>query len=116
MDINLITDKQIIDGAESGYDLVIRHPVTDEETDIVVTVLGTEGTTFKKVVQDKVKDKSNDDDGSNFLARMTKGWENLEIDGELVEFSEEKAEDVYRSTQWLAKQVERAIANKKLFF
>lgn len=43
--------------------------------------------------------------GVRVLARITRGWENIEWEGNPLEFNQKNAEKLYRERQWIADQV-----------
>lgn len=118
---DLSTIKQVSDA-----EVVITHPVTGKETDIVFIVCGTDSKEYRQAIRDVMakrlssdKESTQDDlenDEAEILSRCTKGFKGLLIDGVEPKFSTEKAKDIYLKWPWLKDQVDKFIANKSNFF
>ena len=102
-------------------DCVIVHPVTGEETDIVITVYGMDSRKFrtisKEIARRRAKDREEGkevneiQEDSEMLAELTVGWKNVEMgDGKEMEFSRENAVKLYFLCAPIRDQVNRFIA------
>lgn len=126
-DLNLLDSVAV---ANQGETLALLHPGTNEELDITITLMGSDSdeyrTTIKKrfeAAQRQAKNKRNQDvdlddaeqKSQELLAKMTLGWENLEMDGKSVKFSFEAAKDVYARFPWIREQVEKFISDRSNF-
>ena len=119
--------------AETGTELQVRHPVTDEVlTDDVkgepmtIMVLGADSPTFKRAVSDiaqasqgrkKVSAAEIERNTVNALARATLGWSgNWTWDGKPFPYSDENCRKLYAERPWLRTQVDEFIADRSRFF
>lgn len=109
--------------AEQGFEYIFQHPVTGEDTDCKVKVVGVGSRPYKQAM-DKIDSykaqcarKRNgqvDDDVVaemyvKLLADCTKSWTGVEVDGKPVEFTHANAVDMYTKYPVLATQVLGAI-------
>lgn len=101
-------------------DCVIKHPVTGEPTDIVITVYGMDSAKFRKLSLEaqkaalKAKAASKDVEDTTEkdcerLAELTAAWKGLEDGGKEVRFSKAAAMDVYMRAPEIRRQVDRFI-------
>lgn len=100
-------------------DCVICHPVTGEETDIVITVYGVDSDRFRRILKEMQKsedDAPTSDENIGHLVEMTAGWKNVQ-DGDVdLEFTPENVAMVYRKSGAIRSQVQRHILDVKRFF
>jgi len=112
--------------AEAGYSFNVKHPVTEEELDGVITVRGDESKVVRAFERRKAseymkkynKDKNfiptpaeNDDWNVESAICRVISWKNIELEGQEISFTKENADRVFREYPWLAKQVTEASAN-----
>ena len=117
--------------ANSGTDVVLRHPTTGEDTDIIIRVLGRDSDTFRKIETQqqrkrldkmaKTKKMSSvsleevDEDAITLLAACTVGWTNVALNGEELPFSVNNAAMIYKRFMWIREQVDMAIGDRANF-
>ena len=109
--------------AERGFALTLTNPVTREETDIVVTVVGADSRTYRQARAEafRASAKAGDDapgaDDLNALiyARCVKGWEGVEENGKPVPFTPENAERLLNTYFWIVDQVAEAVEKRANF-
>lgn len=97
--------------------LHVRAP-NGEETDVKIELYNRftrhyqrqRAKVYRSVIQARgdVSDTEIDESTDRLLAACTAGWENLEWEGQAVEFSEEKAFELYSNPKlsWLREQVD----------
>lgn len=113
---------------------VVKHPVTQQPTDVVVLLVGLDSDlaqscldaqqvqSFQKLDLTREGVTAGFDPGENranlieLLAACTVGWENMMFDGEELSFSKENAKMLYEKVPFIRDQVNRATGNRKLFF
>ncbi len=114
-----------IEAAERGYTYTVLD-FDEQETDIKISVLGVGSRIFKQAKQ-KIdsqealatrRGKPLTEDQSNdlwidLLAKCTKGWENVEVDGKKIEFSYDNAVDIYGKYPFIRNQTLSSIHNLK---
>lgn len=115
----------VITAAEKGMTFHVKD-ADGFETDIQIDVVGV-GSKIYKVEKAKIdqelqiaarRDKPLPEDVENelwieMLAKCTKGWKNIELDGKSVEYSFEKAVEIYRDFPFIRNQVLEQIHNIK---
>lgn len=127
--INFTSDK-----ANVPVDVIIKHPVTNEPTDIVIQVLGLDSTSaqacldqqqavrFKKMMgsgEDAAPEFDPEINRQNLielLVACTAGWKNVQFGGEALEYTRENAVKLYTQVPALRDQVSKASGSRKLFF
>lgn len=110
------------DHHEAGAVLEVRHPVTDEPTDIRITMRGTDSPTFQKAarVYNKRKSEKGADEKATeiaceMLVAVTLNITGITKDGEPVPFSKEMAMDLYIRSPGIRTQAETFITDRKSF-
>ena len=98
---------------------VIKHPVTGEATDMVISVYGMDSKKFRALTLDaqksalKAKASKEDDDtieqDCRRLAELTAGWKGVDDGGKAVPFTVSAAADVYMRAPEIRRQVDRFI-------
>lgn len=130
LDLSLFTS----DKANEPVDVVFKHPVTGEDTDIVFQIVGLDSTTaqecldrqqakrFNEMSKDgEIKDVKFDPvDARNQLIELlvacTRGWKNLQWQGEELPFSPENARMIYAAVPSIRELLNKATGSRKLFF
>jgi hypothetical protein len=105
--------------ADEGSELLVRHPVTDEELGFSLLLAGRDSAAFRrgleavtKKYQGKRSNKLSQTDmqerRAELLARVTLGFPkgNPVLDGQELPFSRENAEKLYKRFPWLAEQAD----------
>ena len=116
--------------AETGTDLILKHPGTGEPLDIAITLLGKDSKKYR-VADYAAKNKSMktmrtgqadaglsiemEDAIIDVLAAVTIGWKNLQENGVDLEFSEGTARKIYTDYRWIADQVVAHVENRNNF-
>ena len=114
--------------AEAGADVVIMHPVTGEDTDIVITVVGKDSATYrnaaKRIAGEKLpeeteaKEKELTKRGAELLTSCIRGWSGIEdSDNKAIPFTPEFAIELLSNTDFdsLAVQINAAIHDRTLY-
>jgi hypothetical protein len=113
--------------AEAGAECVLRNPVTGEETDAAITVLGTDAPAYRKAMRayrDAVlKRRAAAMDGvvsqeaAEFMASVTLGWRGVMLDGKDLPFNRDNAVKLYIHPRcgWVIEQLEAFQTNRGNF-
>lgn len=122
------------DKANIPTDVVIKHPVTGEATDLVIQVVGLDSTAAQEcldrqqairfaemtsggeMVAPTFDPKQNRQQLLELLCACTTGWRNVEFDGEALAFTKENVLLVYDKVPAIRDQVNKATGSRKLFF
>ena len=123
MDISTLTPNERI--------IEIKHPATDENLGIRVTIVSLDDDKTKQIrrqfinkrleLEKKGKSFRADDIEENevdlLIASMT-GWDwyDAEFHGEKLEFTTHNIKKVFRELPWFKKQVSEAVSDEKAFF
>ena len=106
--------------------LVIKHPVTGVDTDISIELCGKDSDEYRKAYAAMVKVLTQNPDNKDMdfakldaetYAACTLSWENLELDGELLECTPENVHKVYNDDRlrWLHEQVITFVGDRENF-
>lgn len=112
--------------AEEGAPLAITHPTTGEAIGITITVVGTDSDTYqkarrkladKRIQQRKAKLSIEDIENENIemLARCTKGWDGVVVDGEAKPCTFSNAVELYKRFPWVREQVDAFMGERANF-
>ena len=88
--------------ASETADCVIYDPYTDEPTGIVITMYGLYSEHYSEA--EKANGARKESDSLAMLVDMTKGWENVSLNGESLPFSKENARNIYLSGVFFSKR------------
>ncbi len=136
-----MTEKKVIDlaaidtvkGSNDGFDVQIYHPGTNEDLDIIISVLGKDSDQFQKISRGQNKRRMSkmskggfrnvstppveemESDSIDLLACCTTGWSGVVIDKKEIEFSKENAVMIYDRFPWIKEQVDLAIGDRANF-
>ncbi len=119
-------------GANAGCDVQLYHPGTNEELGITIHILGKDSDEFQKVSRAQSKkrmaklSKSGfratpipteeiEHDGIELLAACTKSWNGVQVDGKVLECTQENVIAVYERFSWIREQVDAAIGDRANF-
>lgn len=118
----------VVEAAEKGIDFKVKNAVTGEETDIIISVAGIGSKQHKAAVREfktEIEDfnKRQEADAlteedeekmvwARFAAACTRGWKNVTVKGEPLDFTRETAAVVYSNCLWTDQVVEQ-ITNLK---
>ena len=122
------------DKANIPIDVVFVHPVTGKDTDVVFHIVGIDSVAAQKCLdeQQALRFKEMTRDGEvtaptfdphesrmqliQLLVACTTGWDNLEWQGEVLEFTPANAMMVYDKVPAIRDQINKATGSRKLFF
>lgn len=118
----------VVEAAEKGIEFKVKNAVTGEETDIVISVAGIGSKQHKAAVREfkaeledfnkkQAEGTLTEEDEekmvwARFAAACTRGWKNVTVKGEPLEFTRETAAVVYNNCLWTDQVVEQ-ITNLK---
>lgn len=125
MDLNVF---DLASPAEAGATFNIRHPVTLEETDVTVTIVGKDSPTYRNCIK-RLANIELSKDGekraaelesleAQLLASAIRGWSGLTENGKELPFSYDKAVEILSNPAFnsLASQINEKINDRTLFF
>jgi hypothetical protein len=109
-----------VESHESGAEMQVKDD-TGKELDMFITIAGIDSKLFRKVKNELrreiLKDVDADTEGlrAKSLAEVTLGWRGFQSNGEDLEFSQEKAEQLYLNAPYLMDQADNFI-NQRINF
>lgn len=122
-----LTKLDTVAACEKGFPLVIKD-AEDMPTDIVIHVVGVDSKVFRnenakvqaRIAMAEKRGKKLDpleleESYCELLAKCTLGWENLELGGKKLEFSQDKAQEIYQSYPLIKTQVFAALFDRAAF-
>lgn len=106
--------------------LVIKHPITGADTDIVVELCGKDSDEYRKAYTEMVKlisvDPNNKETDyakleSEIYAACTVNWENIDLDGKPLECTPKNVQMLYGDNNyvWLHEQVIKFVGDRVNF-
>lgn len=122
-----------VKGANEGFDVRIYHPGTNEDLEIIITVLGKDSDEFVKLSRAQQKKRMAklskggfrvtatipveeiEQDNIALLATCTKNWTGIVIKGKAVECNLDNALMIYDKYPWIREQVDTAIGDRANF-
>ena len=123
-----------VKGSNEGFDVKIYHPSTLVDLGIVINVLGKDSDEFQKISRAQQKKRMAkmtkggfrvqnltlapeevEQDGLELLAKCTRSWTGVVIEGKEIEFSHDNALMVYDRFPWIKEQVDMAIGDRANF-
>jgi len=123
-----------VKGSNEGFDVNIYHPGTMVDLGIIINVLGKDSDEFQKVSRAQSKKRMAkmtkggfrvqnmtpppeeiEADGMELLARCTKSWSGVIVEGKEIEFSYKNALMIYGRFPWIKEQVDTAIGDRANF-
>lgn len=128
MDLKFINT---VEAAERGVTFNVQQPYTEVETDFKISVTGVGSKQHRKALAayqtalaaltKKIGEREPTPEEEDkqvqllvaFAAECTKGWENLSSDGVAIEFSTEKAKQIYALAPEVLSQVVSQIGNMR---
>lgn len=107
-------------------DLVVKHPVTGEDTDIIISLYGKDSKhyrdlwqgTLKLAAESKSKGKVNfESEALDIYIMCTKDWINVELDGKPLKCTKDNVKKIYEDENyaWLHEQVITFMENRANF-
>jgi len=135
-----LSNLDTVKGSNSGFDVELYNPATNEDTGIVITVLGKDSDRFQEISKKQNKKRMDrmsktgfrsgkiappsqeeiEDNGLDLLAECTTGWRSqdgntIPLDKKDVPFSVEAAKALYTRFPWIREQVDTAIGDRANF-
>jgi hypothetical protein len=123
-----------VKGSNEGFDVKIYHPGSLVDLGIIINVLGKDSDEFQKVSRAQQKKRMAkmtkggfrvqnltpapeevEQDGLELLAKCTRSWSGVVIEGKDIEFSYDNAVMVYERFPWIKEQVDTAIGDRANF-
>lgn len=116
--------------ADAGADLVIEDPITGEELDVTITLLGSDSAAYRNKAREMQRDRISkmakgrnkkldlsvsEKEECELLAACTVGWDGIELDGVEVAFSYDEAVKLYLDFTWIKEQVDSFIGDRANF-
>lgn len=114
--------------AEKGFDVEIKNPVDESDTDIIISVVGSDSSIHRNATIAAMVDFPLPDEGTTrekaeavtrrsaaVMAACVVGWSGIEIEGETVDFTPEKALEIFSQYDWISDQVSQAVKNRENF-
>ena len=120
-------DYDLAKNAESGFTMKVRSPLTGEETDAVIELVGSDSKTYRRVraevmrkhaklaSEDKEYIADADQVNAEVYSKCITGWSGMTGEGKEIEFSESKAFELLSQFNWLCDQVANAVDNRLNF-
>jgi hypothetical protein len=102
---------------EAGAEVRITSPVDGDLTDFYILVQGVDSKAYRSAVRAYQRRLLAEQEGgeAELLAAVTIGWRGLNDGKAEVEFSREKAVQLYENSPNVANQIDRFIADRKNF-
>jgi hypothetical protein len=112
---------------EEGVDVKIYHPKTGEEMGITIKVVGPESSRQKRIrnllVNERLMRNRNrrptavelDTDALKISAAAILGWEGIEINGKVFEYSAENAEHLLTNYPFIREQIDSTVSDRGVF-
>lgn len=106
--------------AEGGFTVAIVHPSTYKKTGLEIDVYGIDSKTAsaaQKRMAAAISDGQDKEKAQTvFLAECTRGWRGLAHNDKPIEFSVEKAIEIYAKYKGIREQVDVGIAQRSRLF
>ena len=126
-----MTDISEVVKGDAPFEFALVHPVTKEELDVKITVVGMDSEVYRKTSHHQrsrrlksirpngkssgINMEELEADGIELLAACTTGWKNMSYRGSELPFSKENAVMVYKEQAWVREQVDEAIGDRANF-
>jgi hypothetical protein len=114
--------------ADRGFDVAVTNPIDDSETDIIVSVVGSDSARYRNANIAAMVEIPLDDSmptaervdavtrrASLILAACVTGWVGIEVDGKVLELTEASAVELLAQYDWIADQLSEKIKNRENF-
>lgn len=105
------------------HKLQLKHPLSGELLDSFIDVISIKSSKYKRTLTERglaVKDESDADEmeqkGAELLSCLVTGWENIELEGKVLEYSDQAAIDMMVRFSWIGDQVLLAAQDESFFF
>jgi hypothetical protein len=115
-----IEDLYTAENHDAGAEMQVKD-YTGKDLDMFITVVGVDSKLFRKVKNELrreiLKDIDADTEGlrAKSQAEVTLGWRGFQSEGEDLEFTQEKAEQLYINAPYLMNQIDQFINNRLNF-
>jgi hypothetical protein len=105
--------------AEKGFDLTVKDPLSSKDTDITVAIVGSDSRAYRAAKSEAFRLAAEGADSDKISAAMyskcVTGWSGLMLGENEVEFSEDKALEIFEKFPWLMDQVGLAVEKRSNF-
>lgn len=116
--------------ADAGADLALEDPVTGEELDVIITLLGSDSAAYRNKAREMQRDRISkmaksrskkldlsvsEKEECELLAACTIGWDGIELDGVEIKFTYDEAVKLYLDFPWIKEQVDEFIGDRANF-
>ena len=120
-------DYDLTANADAGFSMKVRSPLTGEESDAVIHLVGSDSKSYRRVrtevMRKHAKLGSEDKDyvadvdtvNAEVYSKCITGWDGMSGPDGLIEFSEVKALELLTKFAWLCDQVAGAVDNRLNF-
>lgn len=117
-------------GGDAGFEVQLRHPVTDEGLDAFICVYGQDSKRYEKAQAERARKwqrllgRSRERQLSpqelkkgavELLAEVTGQWRGIELDGEVLACNAENAAKFYERFPWVVEQLDAAVHERANF-
>ena len=115
-----IEDFYTVESHESGAEMQVKDE-SGKALDMYIRIMGIDSKLFRKVKNELrreiLKDVDADTEGlrAKSLAQVTLGWKGFQSEGEDLEFTQEKAEQLYLNAPYLMDQADQFINKRENF-
>lgn len=96
------------------FELIIKHPITGEDTDIKIVLCGSDSKQYRAALS-SLTETDSEKRGLELLALCTMAWENVEFKGKSVACSKESAIMIYTEVPFIMNDVNLAVFNRVNF-
>ena len=115
-------DLDLKGNAEAGFKMLVKNPITNEDTDCTISIVGSDSKAYRKARANSIReamkvggDIDTDKASAEIYAKCITGWTGMSgPDGE-IKYSEEKALELLMQFSWLSDQVGIVIESRLNF-
>lgn len=114
--------------AERGFDVAIKNPIDDTDTDIVISVVGSDSSRYRNaniasIVDFPIADDATTQEKADAITKRSAfvaaacitGWSGMERNGRVIEFSSDEAAGILGEYDWITDQISVAVRNRENF-
>lgn len=119
-----LADFHTAESHQTGSEIRVRKP-DGSYSDCYITVVGIDSPQWREIVKNRNRsdlrkviesdEKSEADEKAEDLAKASLNWRGFTDQGQEIEFSQDKAEQLYSAAPYIADQVDMFIANRVNF-
>lgn len=128
-DIGTMADT--VKASNNGHRFELLSPIDQTKTGIFISVLGRDSDVVRQILRDQIDAAARralqartkgkqppiqtsvemEREGTDLLVAATLGWENMKVNGAMLEFNPKNALELYSGYPWIRKQVDEAITD-----